>query len=60
MPRVSLRFADAGSEPAPDEGDYEVSSEANQQLILGTVDIGNHCDDCATTIALPFPVAAGD
>ncbi len=22
----------------------------------GTVDIGNHCDDCVTTISLPFPV----
>ncbi|MCC6952275.1 MAG: hypothetical protein IT433_12635 [Phycisphaerales bacterium] len=22
----------------------------------GTTDIGNHCDDCATNIALPFPV----
>ncbi|MFZ4575378.1 MAG: hypothetical protein ACOYN0_13345, partial [Phycisphaerales bacterium] len=22
----------------------------------GTTDIGNHCDDCVTTVALPFPV----
>src|SRR5207249_9773935 len=23
-------------------------------IVPGTTDIGNHCDDCATTIALPF------
>src|SRR4029077_20448243 len=25
-------------------------------IVPGTQDIGNHCDDCATTVALPFPV----
>ncbi|MFL5731642.1 MAG: hypothetical protein ACJ78Q_00455 [Chloroflexia bacterium] len=25
-------------------------------IMPGTVDIGNHCDDCATTVQIPFPV----
>ena len=24
-------------------------------IVPGTADIGNHCDDCTTTVALPFP-----
>jgi hypothetical protein len=24
-------------------------------IVPGTTDTGNHCDDCATTVALPFP-----
>src|SRR5205814_236819 len=24
-------------------------------IVPGTTDIGNHCDDCLTTITLPFP-----
>jgi hypothetical protein len=29
-------------------------------IISGTTDIGNHCDDCATTVNLPFPVTLYD
>jgi hypothetical protein len=29
-------------------------------IISGTTDIGNHCDDCATTVQLPFPVRLYD
>ncbi len=25
-------------------------------IVPGTTDVGNHCDDCSTTIPLPFPV----
>ena len=25
-------------------------------IVPGTADTGNHCDDCATTVALPFPL----
>ncbi|MFA6044263.1 MAG: hypothetical protein WC718_04715 [Phycisphaerales bacterium] len=28
----------------------------NATAVSGTVDIGNHCDDCVTNITLPFPV----
>ena len=29
-------------------------------MVPGTTDIGNHCDDCVTTIALPFPYTLYD
>ena len=29
-------------------------------IVPGTTDIGNHCDDCITTIALPFSVTLYD
>ena len=32
-------------------------AEARGSIVPGTVDIGNHCDDCSTPIALPFPVS---
>ncbi len=35
--------------------DYVVSTSSDS-LVPGTTDIGNHCDDCRTTVALPFPV----
>ena len=37
---------------APDEGDYDVSVEQAQQIVPGTVDVGNRCDDCVTTLEL--------
>ena len=54
--RPFLRFVDHDPQPAPTQGDYTVSTETGQALVHGTVDIGNHCDDCVTTIDLPFPV----
>jgi hypothetical protein len=53
--RPFLPFVDHDSQPAPAQGDYDVSTETGQDLVHGTVDIGNHCDDCSTTIDLPFP-----
>ena len=36
---------------------YSIATVGGGQTIVpGTTDIGNHCDDCATTVALPFPV----
>ena len=35
--------------------DYRISQSAGQRGIVGTTDIGNHCDDCVTTVQLPFP-----
>jgi hypothetical protein len=34
---------------------YTVTSTTGT-LVAGTTDIGNHCDDCATLVTLPFPV----
>jgi hypothetical protein len=33
-----------------------VITGGGQSIVPGTTDVGNHCDDCTTIIALPFPV----
>jgi hypothetical protein len=33
-----------------------VITPGTDPIVPGTQDLGNHCDDCATTVALPFPV----
>jgi hypothetical protein len=30
---------------------------SRRPLVPGTTDIGNHCDDCTTSVSLPFPVS---
>ena len=45
--------------PTPTPGgctDYTTAT-ATDTITPGTLDIGNDCDDCTTTIALPFPVS---
>src|SRR5205809_8001587 len=39
--------------PTPCVSQYVVS-QIGGSIVPGTTDIGNHCDDCVTTIALPF------
>src|SRR6516164_7976255 len=39
--------------PTPCVGQYTITQIAGT-IVPGTTDIGNHCDDCVTTIALPF------
>ncbi len=34
--------------------DYVITSTTGIAIVPGTNDIGNHCDDCPTTITLPF------
>lgn len=36
---------------------YTTATPASTGFLAGTVDTGNHCDDCSTTISLPFPVS---
>ena len=36
--------------------DYTTAT-GTDTIVPGTLDIGNDCDDCTTTIALPFPVS---
>jgi hypothetical protein len=36
---------------------YTTNTQTGQAIFPGTQDIGNHCDDCTTSIALPFPVS---
>ena len=40
-------------------GDYQVITGTNT-IVAGTTDVGNHCDDCATTVTLPFPYSLYD
>ena len=35
---------------------YTTTTTAGAVIVPGTVDTGNHCDDCATLITIPFPV----
>src|SRR5205085_332115 len=37
--------------------DHYVTTTDAGSIVPGTTDTGNHCDDCATTITFPFPVA---
>ena len=45
--------------PTPCVGQYVITQIAGT-IVPGTTDIGNHCDDCVTTIALPFPYTLYD
>jgi hypothetical protein len=45
--------------PCPAGTNY-VASNLSQPIVQGTVDVGNHCDDCTTAITLPFPVTIYD
>jgi hypothetical protein len=44
----------ATSCPGPDGYGYSCADVAHG-YVAGVSDIGNHCDDCATLVALPFP-----
>jgi hypothetical protein len=37
--------------------DYTTSTTIGNTIVPGTIDTGNHCDDCATPITFPFPVS---
>ena len=41
-------------------GEYEASQSSGAVIVPGTVDVGNHCDECTTTITLPFTVTLYD
>ena len=35
---------------------YTITTQTGQTIVPGTVDTGNHCDDCTTPITFPFTV----
>ncbi|CAG0988665.1 hypothetical protein PHYC_02166 [Phycisphaerales bacterium] len=35
---------------------FTVMPSSGGVIVPGTTDIGNHCDDCVTNVAIPFPV----
>src|SRR5207249_10437776 len=43
----------------PPQDHYNIA-QIGGSIVPGTTDIGNHCDDCVTTIALPFPYTLYD
>ncbi len=42
------------------QNNYSVRMETGATLVPGTTDIGMHCDDCVTSLPLPFPVTLYD
>ena len=34
---------------------YTITQTSGVSIVPGTADIGNHCDDCNTTVSFPFP-----
>lgn len=44
------------SNSQPPTPDYLVTTSTGASIVPGTIDIGNHCDDCTTQISFPFPV----
>jgi hypothetical protein len=40
--------------------DHYNTAQIGDSIVPGTTDIGNHCDDCVSTIALPFPYTLYD
>jgi choice-of-anchor B domain-containing protein len=43
----------------PGQTGYQYAA-ATATIIPGVTDVGNHCDDCVTTVSLPFPVMLYD
>src|SRR6476646_10231835 len=43
--------------PDPTCRTYQFTTQPFGTVPPGQVDLGNHCDDCTTPLALPFPVA---
>jgi len=41
--------------PDPCAGNYMVTPTTGATIVPGTTDTGNHCDDCVTSVTLPFP-----
>ncbi len=36
---------------------FSMQTSGGAAIVPGTFDIGNHCDDCMTALALPFPIS---
>jgi hypothetical protein len=41
--------------PTPCPGDQYTITAGADTIVAGTTDTGNHCDDCDTAVAIPFP-----
>jgi N-acetylneuraminic acid mutarotase len=43
--------------PTPNQCGTYVTSTGTGTITPGDTDTGNHCDDCATSVSLPFPIS---
>jgi len=43
----------------PPQNHYNIT-QISESIVPGTTDTGNHCDDCTTTVTLPFPYTLYD
>ena len=43
----------------PPQNHYNIT-QITESIVPGTTDTGNHCDDCTTTVTLPFPYTLYD
>ena len=55
LPHIVSPSTDKASVPAGEICRYVISTGTGT-IEPGTTDTGNHCDDCTTAIALPFPI----
>jgi hypothetical protein len=53
---VALGLALLGPVQGARAADYLISTQTGVQLVPGSTDVGNHCDDCTTQVATPFPL----
>ncbi len=58
-PGTKLAFTYGCTTPPPTLN-YQATQTSGVTLTPGTVDTGNHCDDCTTNLTLPFPVTIYD
>jgi hypothetical protein len=59
LPRIMSPSTDTVSVPAGEICTYVINTGTGT-IVPGTTDTGNHCDDCTTSIALPFPITFYD
>jgi len=59
LPRIMSRPTDTVSVPTGEICTYMITAGTGT-IFPGTTDTGNHCDDCTTSIALPFPITFYD
>lgn len=59
LPKVMPSSTGTVSVPAGELCTYVITAGTGT-IVPGTTDTGNHCDDCTTSIALPFPITFYD
>ena len=53
--RLLITWTDGRNKVAGPSGNYDFTATTGT-IGSGGTDVGNHCDDCATAVSLPFPV----